>query len=187
MKFIGIDFSLTSPAITILASPTEHTFFYRCASKKSANYKGEHHLYGEMHTQYSSFEERIDQITEWALKVIMPHPDAAITIEDYAYGASGKVFHIAENVGLLKHKLYKAKRAFTLASPASIKKLATGKGNATKMMMEDAFRTKTNLDLHAILGTQSDSPISDIVDSYYTALYGIHGNMHTTQMVQTKA
>ena len=46
---------------------------------------------------------------------------------------------IAENTGLLKHKLYKIKVPTKPVPPTVIKKYATGKGNANKELMYEAF------------------------------------------------
>lgn len=186
MISIGIDFSLSSPAIAALTSPSEYKLFFLCKIKKAASYTGPLPLYGALHLSYASFEQRIDQITDWAVDIVTAYPKDSIniTLEDYAYGAGGKVFHIAENTGLLKHKLYKAGYPFQVASPAIIKKAATGKGNATKMMMHDAFTKQTGIDLHQTLGTSTDTPCSDIVDAYYAAALGLAGVAHTIPMRQ---
>ena len=47
---------------------------------------------------------------------------------------------------------------------------ATGKGNADKQMMVDAFHKETGLDLHTMITpnkTLVGSPVTDIVDSFY--------------------
>lgn len=185
MISIGIDFSLSSPAIAALTSPSDYKLFFLCKIKKATSYAGPLPLHGTPHVSYTSFEQRIDQITDWALDIVKAYPNnVSITLEDYAYGAAGKVFHIAENIGLLKHKLYKAGYPILVVSPAIIKKTATGKGNATKMMMHTAFTKQTGIDLHQTLGTSTDTPCSDIVDAYYAATVGLAGGAHTIPMRQ---
>jgi hypothetical protein len=58
-----------------------------------------------------------------------------------------------------------------------IKKFATGKGNATKDSMYEAYLKETGLDLIKILtpNCKLGSPITDIVDAWYLAKYMIDG------------
>jgi Holliday junction resolvasome RuvABC endonuclease subunit len=93
-----------------------------------------------------------------------------VALEGYAYSASGKVFQIAENTGILKYKLYLLSIPVTVIPPTEIKKFATGKGNADKNAMYAAFSHETGVNLKSVLTPKradSVSPVSDIVDSYY--------------------
>jgi len=54
--------------------------------------------------------------------------------------------------------------------PSRVKKLATGKGNADKQMMFDAFEAETHVDLKSILSQKTlSNPVTDIIDSFYIA------------------
>ena len=54
-----------------------------------------------------------------------------------------------------------------------VKKGATGKGNADKDKMYEAFVNETKIDLKKIFDTEKvGNPISDIVDSYYIMKVG---------------
>jgi Holliday junction resolvasome RuvABC endonuclease subunit len=93
-----------------------------------------------------------------------------IALEGYAYNATGRVFNIAENTGVLKYKLYQASIPVDIVEPTVVKKLASGKGNADKQMMFDSFFRETKIDLQTMITpnkTHISSPVSDIVDSYY--------------------
>jgi hypothetical protein len=93
-----------------------------------------------------------------------------VALEGYAYSASGRVFHIAENTGILKYKLYHLGVPVTIIPPTEVKKFASGKGNADKTQMYDAFVWETGMHLKAVLAPnrkEIGSPVSDIVDSYY--------------------
>ena len=62
--------------------------------------------------------------------------------------------------------------------PTTIKKFATGKGNADKTMMHKSFIEETGIDLKTTITPDKkevDNPVSDIVDSYY-----ICKNLHDT-------
>ena len=91
-------------------------------------------------------------------------------------GAKGKVFHIGENCGLLKHKLWKNKIRFETVTPTALKKFATGKGNSDKCIMHAAFHELTKINLMKEMDKESKdcgSPVSDIVDSYFIARYAL--------------
>ena len=82
-----------------------------------------------------------------------------IQIEDYSYGSTGRVFHIAENLGLLKYKLkMECGWDYTLLPPSVIKKFATDKGNANKELMLEAFEKDTGANLARLFDTTSKSP-----------------------------
>ena len=127
---IGIDYSMTSPAMCVMAGPSlDRSMFYYLSSdkKRVGNF---HNAIGVEHKEYYSDQERYDNIAEFFLNKIPlnggkpPH----VFIEDYSFGSTGKVFHIAENAGLLKYKLWEVGIPFTTIAPSAIKKFATGKG-----------------------------------------------------------
>jgi Holliday junction resolvasome RuvABC endonuclease subunit len=99
--------------------------------------------------------------------------EITIMIEDYSFGSKGKVFNLAENCGILKYLLYKHNYIFHTVPPTVVKKFATGKGNATKEKMYEAFLSDTMVDLHNILlpNAKLASPITDVVDAWYLARY----------------
>ena len=99
-----------------------------------------------------------------------------VFIEDYAMGAKGRVFHIGENGGALKMRLYRNQMSYSTISPSEVKKYATGKGNANKEAMYEAFleQHKYVLELKDIMGQDTlDSPVTDIIDAYYICKAGI--------------
>jgi len=93
-----------------------------------------------------------------------------VALEGYAYNATGRVFHIAENTGILKYKLYQASIPVEIIEPSRVKKLATGKGNSDKKMMYESFIKDANIPLHDIISPNKKdigNPVSDIIDSFY--------------------
>ena len=120
--------------------------------------------------KYELPEERYDFISDWAMDILISHNIEDIAIEDYSYGSQGKVFHIAENTGLLKWKMWNADMNYNLLAPTVIKKFATGKGNANKEKMYESFLIETSRNLNEELEIKSEkigNPVSDIVDSFY--------------------
>ena len=172
-KIIGIDYSLSSPAICVCRGDFKFDnckIYYLTNVKK---YEGDFgNINGRLHLPYTSEQQRHDQISNWALSII----DTAIGnifIEGYSYGSKGLVFNLAENMGTLKHKLYKLNKRFQVIVPGQIKKNATGKGNADKQKMYDQFISDTGINLVNKLDlSKLNNPVTDIVDSYYIAKYG---------------
>lgn len=96
-----------------------------------------------------------------------------IAIEGYSMGSVGAVFNIAENTGVLKHRLFQEKIKWMEVPPSTLKKHATGKGNADKLMMYEKFVEITSIDPRKMLDSKArlGSPFTDIADSYHLANY----------------
>ncbi len=47
-------------------------------------------------------------------------------LEGYSFGSKGKVFHIAENTGILKYKIHNMGVPLEVIPPTTVKKFATG-------------------------------------------------------------
>lgn len=175
MMFAGIDYSITCPAITIGNTKdfTKCKTFFYTSTKKFASKFG-NNIYGILELPYETQIERIDNISEWALAVLKKFKVTNACIEGYSFASqSGRAFDLGENGGLLKWKLYKNNIDFKIAPPTTLKKSFSGKGNAKKLDMYEAFLQKTNgFDLANLLNSNPDNnPISDIVDSYAALLY----------------
>lgn len=176
----GIDFSMTCPGITVGRNKKfneSHSFFLSSKSKLEGKYDS--NIIGmKSPNSFSSDMERFDYISDWAIAIVKRFKVFDIMLEDYAMGAKGKVFHIAENTGILKYKLWDNGIQVHTVPPTTAKKYFSGKGNASKEDMYDAFYQNTNVNLEEIMNVQSkDSPISDVVDSYAMMCYG-HDNIN---------
>jgi len=175
MIVVGIDYSLTSPCVCVSKDKTfTNSYFYFLNNRKSVI--GKHHnILGEPHDEYLVDQERYENIASWVLEILanFDKEKTYIMIEDYSFGSKGKVFHIAENCGLLKYMLYKNGYKFFCVPPTVVKKFATGKGNATKEKMYEKFVEETGVELHKILSptTKLGSPTTDVVDAWYIARY----------------
>jgi Holliday junction resolvasome RuvABC endonuclease subunit len=171
MKVAGVDYSMSCPAITVITdSDTDFRncqVYYMLDSNKYTGKFG--NLTGVLPPSHKVQIERFLHISEWAINILKGCD--FVGMEDYAMGAKGKVFHIAENTGLLKYFCYKNKIPLELFAPTAVKKFATGKGNADKQKMYDHFLKETNVDLVKELSyeKQLGNPVTDIVDSYYIA------------------
>ena len=191
---IGIDYSLSSPGICVNTSEEEFRyedckFYYLTNTKKYEGTFKEKMAFGTSaveyigtpHRPYNSEPERYNNIANWAIDIIKLYGDAktginrikpTIQIEDYSFGSTGRVFHIAENLGLLKYKLkIECGWDYTLLAPSVIKKFATDKGNANKEMMLGAFQEDTGVNLGELFDSSAKSPITDVADAYFICKY----------------
>lgn len=168
---IGIDYSLTSPAISIDNGAL--MFFYLTSKKKWAMTMNDT-IVGEAHKEYKTDIERFKNISDFAINVIQSTHNPYVYIEGYSFGSKGRgVFQIAENCGILKYRLEELNIPYKIVVPSVVKKFATGKGNADKDKMYEAFKKDLKIDLKKIFDTEKvGNPISDIVDSYYIAKCG---------------
>ena len=172
MLIAGIDYSLTSPSICVFNSIEEFTF-KRCAFYFLSDVKKNQQMFltnikGEAFHDWDSDFSRYENISDWAMEYLTGCEQ--ISIEGYAFGAKGKVFHIAENTGVLKYRLHQAGIPVEVIPPSAIKKQASGKGNANKEEMYKAFVKETGVMLQGIISPGKKdigNPVSDIVDSYF--------------------
>jgi hypothetical protein len=187
-RIAGIDYSLTSPAICVWKSTDDRLFnFDDCAlyylenphKRRGSTPHGILNIHATPYPEWKTEEERHELLSNWTMSIIT---GCEVFIEGYAFATSGTshVRSIAENTGLLKHKMHKVKQSFTSVPPTVIKKYATGKGNANKEIMYDAFCAEilTPSDLKSRLTPNSKklrNPVTDIVDSYFICKYGWEG------------
>ncbi len=170
---VGIDYSLTSPCVCI--NDGKNIMFYYLTKKKKHLGKIANNIIGEEHKEYNTPIERFSNISNWAIKKfhIIGH-NLKVFIEGYSYGSKGQaLFQIAENCGILKYQLQERNIPYDIVVPSVVKKFATGKGNADKDMMYEAFNKETKIDLKKLFDTEKvGNPISDIADSYFIQKVG---------------
>jgi len=165
----GIDYSLRSPAICCHIGDEwryENCIFHYLTDTKKYSDVFLNRYFGKTFEEYNTQEQRYDSISDWAVDVC--RGSTYVGIENYAYNATGRVFNIAENTGVLKYKLYQEAIPIEAINPSTIKKNASGKGNATKHLMYDAFYKETRIDLMDEMKMVTlNNPVTDIVDAYY--------------------
>jgi len=170
---IGIDYSLTSPAVCVNDGDLN---FYYLTNKKKWIGKQSDNIIGYEHKEWNDPIERFTYISDFVMDLLSDYKQnqPIIFIEGYSFGSKGRgVFQIAENCGILKYRLLEEEYGYHTVVPSVVKKGATGKGNADKDMMYEAFVKETNIDLKKLFDTDKvGNPISDIVDSYYIQKVG---------------
>jgi len=187
-SIVGIDYSITSPGVCVFdISAKDFKFanckFYYSTEKLSAAHRGAN-ITGHFAPECQCPEQRFDQLSEWAIKLFASN--SLVGIEGYSYSSFGLNFSVGENLGLLKYKLWKrgiySGNYPVTVNPASLKKFATGKGNATKVDMFEAFKS-ADPDGYAMLNDvipiklkkigvkkpkfEFSAPISDLIDAYF--------------------
>jgi|TARA_R110000782_G_scaffold16808_1_gene47699 Holliday junction resolvasome RuvABC endonuclease subunit len=173
IKSIGIDYSLSCPAMCIETENAEDFHYLTDRKKYEGTFRP--NITGTLHKGYLTSSQRYENIADWVITTINSYWSRhtvkriypTINLEDYSFASKGKTFHIAENMGLLKYKFWKADMPYQLIAPSSIKKFATGKGNANKELMVETFKQTTGVDLLTELDSGYNSPCSDIADSYF--------------------
>ena len=173
---VGIDYSLTSPAVCINDNG-EYMFYYLTSKKKNIGQMAKN-IIGYEHQEYDTPIKRFSQISDWTIntfnRLSYDLKNLKVFIEGYSFGSKGQaIFQIAENCGILKYRLQQLKINYDTVVPSVVKKGATGKGNADKDMMYEAFIKETKIDLKKIFDTEKvGNPISDIADSYFIQKVG---------------
>lgn len=180
MVVAGIDYSLTSPAVTVIDNDRIDFYFFVSSQKKFDLIQHDSFHATIMPKTHSSQNERYKFLSHWCLGILKSSNVDRIALEDYSFGSSGRsLFQIAENGGILKYVLDEhGFHDILLVAPTQLKKFATGKGNADKALMESSFvqQMAKFSDIRSIL-RQTDkqiTPSSDIIDSFFLARYLIN-------------
>ena len=183
--YIGIDFSLNSPCVSILDTKNKDCITISFCRKKRPQFAYRRIVGADR--GYYTFESSV---------LVTPEPESdtrkfyytanaivngirrtgctegEVLVEGYSYNSTNQAFRIGEATGILKLQLHRYGYEVEVVPPTVVKKFATGKGNADKGAMYEAYREYTGLDLNKELGlVAGKSPCSDIVDSYYIASY----------------
>ena len=168
---IGIDYSLTSPAVCV--NDGKLKFYYLTTKKKWIGQQSKD-IIGYEHKEWTDPIQRFTYISDFVFDILFTTNNPKIFIEGYSFGSKGQgLFQIAENCGILKYRLLEKNYGYNTVVPSVVKKGATGKGNADKDMMYEAFVKETNIDLKQIFDTKKvGNPISDIADSYFIQKVG---------------
>lgn len=172
----GIDYSLSCPAMCIhrgqVWNPANCQFVYLYSVKKWL--RNDTNLLGSLPPEFDTDTERLDAISEFLITHLKSYQsNIEIYIENYSYtGHSSSTHILAEGCGILKWKLWRDGYVVTPLSVSQIKKFGSGKGNATKLQMFNAFENERS-SLHAQLPCDpGKSPLADCIDAYYIAKLG---------------
>lgn len=170
--FAGIDYSMTSPSIAVWDPKTPFTFDnikmynYYTVKKYEGTFGKAGNISILMQDKHDDNAPRFKALSQWAKAILMLHHVTDASLEDYAMGAKGAVFHIGENTGILKQVLFDLKIKLLTPKPTEVKKIWAGKGNAKKPEMIEKFNQVFKVKMHDLLDAPKPDakPIDDIVD-----------------------
>lgn len=102
---------------------------------------------GSVHTfePKSKGMERIEAIRAHVMDFVVPHVELAV-VEGYSFGSKGQTHATGEMGGVVRHALYMAGVAYIDVPPNTVKKYATGNGNAGKFAMIKAADKRLGYD-----------------------------------------
>jgi hypothetical protein len=172
IKYAGIDYSMSCPSVSVGTFDEDGTL--NDLKQYFATYKkGEIKDHGVVtpalmsEKNNSNIIVRYKELADWALDCVQGC--SFVLIEDYAFGASGRLTAIGENTGILKYNLTVHNIPFGVIGPKVVKSYATKNGNADKNMMYEAYQKATGIDLSIWRGKSKEvkSPVADLSDSYW--------------------
>jgi|TARA_B100000809_G_scaffold246038_1_gene273588 Holliday junction resolvasome RuvABC endonuclease subunit len=173
----GIDYSTTSPCICIFKkdgtiNPIDCNFSFFALDKWRPRWSTLQNVNCYKLPKDLKLIDKYIFLADWTIEALRWHNGRVVKVvlEDYSYGSTGRVFNIAENVGILKFKLKQNGFRYETVPPTVIKKYATGKGNSNKEVMLDAWKAEPN---NFELVQEKGNPATDIIDSYYLCKYGV--------------
>jgi Holliday junction resolvasome RuvABC endonuclease subunit len=172
---------MTSPALCVYNTDSGEfkfdncTFYFLTQSKK---YEIDTENIHGMLFEYDNEMQRYYIISSYFLDRIMENEVDKVYMEDYSMGSKGRVFHIAENTGVLKYRMWSFGIPFQTIPPTVIKKFASGKGNANKERMQEVFEEQNEVKLKQLFNMTDKqwNPSSDLIDAYYICKYGLNDN-----------
>lgn len=92
--------------------------------------------------------ERLTALQDWLIEMLYDHGPDIVVLEGYAMGARGRsVFNIGEWGGVARLAINQAGILYVEVAPATLKKFATGRGNAPKPDMRMELYKRASLDL----------------------------------------
>jgi Holliday junction resolvasome RuvABC endonuclease subunit len=174
-RIAGIDWSITCPAMCI--GDGEQFVINTFTKKKGVT--GEGNIRLDKVPEFKDNQERFNDLATQFWYECVKHGVKTVFIEDYAFAGNGRITDIAESVGVLKHMLWQQGISIIPVSPSANKLAASGKGNAKKHEMVEAFKkVHPEIDLEKITKanitpSSVPSPIQDIVDAFFLYQYGI--------------
>ena len=172
---VGIDYSYTCPAVCVLSETPRWFVHYKKDGKPYPDLP----LVTWSRSATTDEIPRFIELATWVLDIVTVVQPDFVVLEDYAFGAAGRLTQLSENAGTLKVKLYEHYPQLPLhvVAPTTMKKFATGRGIATKDDIWAAFikRWPDYAEWAKLCHPKSlrvGSPVADIADSYFLADYG---------------
>jgi len=172
MIIIGADVSITSPAFIRYTLDDDYNIVgtdWLAFKHNSAKKKKMVPEYDNIKV-YGNFDNYIDrsiylhsEIYEW---VCCDYSPEYFAIEDYAFGAIGKSFHIGGFTEPIKTFFYQLGSNIRMYDLTCLKKFLSHNGNADKVSMGEAFNKLENPKIDISKLKDFTNPKEDIIDAY---------------------
>lgn len=177
MRILGLDLSITSPGFCIMDVNEKYEItnidLHGFTKTDKWKYEGDNLTIHKFPDDYNSHPSHYRPTLVYdIIKPFIENIDY-IAIEDYAYGASGKVFDLAEFAGGLKNYFYSQKIPIKKFAPMTVKLCATGSGTADKVIMGMNFKKSSISKLvnqHLFDLPEYDNPQEDLIDALFMCL-----------------
>lgn len=185
---VGIDWSITSPAWTIVTDEGKHQYHFfidEKTLKRNLPFTEDNSFYFHIYPQYETQSDRYIKLANILYQTILDERRLSIDfvasplvyLEGYSYAARGFVFNIAESTGVMKSVLYEKGNIEPKIIPSSHWKRVHGlKGNSDKRTVIDYINDKCKMNLYELFAINRDKKnlgvITDIADSICIATCG---------------
>jgi len=178
MILAGLDYSITSPGLTIVNTQKplrfENMEMFFVTTKKAlvGDFKN---LHGFQYPEWKCAEERYHKLAQMYFGILKRFGVDVLMLEDYSYSSSNQTLNLAEALSVLKQFMWESGLNYFSIPPSKLKKQSTGKGNADKSTMIRSFYSREKCQtFNEILGIKSEKvdakPIDDLVDSAWLAI-----------------
>lgn len=176
MLVCGIDFSITCPALCFYdpqsPAPGACYYYYQTRVQRWAKQMNEFVL-GCLAAPFDCHEERNYKTAHWIQSLILKYNVKRCFIESYAFRGTN-AFDVGEATGATKMLLWAIGVSVFIVNIVTAKKEATGSGAAKKEGMHAAFlREGGEKVLKGLSCPIGNSPMSDVIDSYWIARTGV--------------
>jgi len=184
VSVLGIDYSISSPGLCLYNGDTYQWWVKYLPKGKEFTSPANNVTF----TPYPDVEgiPRYLGLTNWveqvlADNILSSYPIKYVWMEDYAFGANGRLTQLAENAGILKARLHQnwPTICFKTIAPGTLKKFATGSGHAKKEQMWESFVKDypdavgwPKIVFPKSKSLKIPSPLNDLADAFYLARYG---------------
>ena len=181
MIIAGLDFSITCPTICIhdITNDLKHSavkfYFnqYNPTKKEYTRWEANQfrfeNIFCSRQNEYTDNIHRFYYLSDWVSCILKENNVSTLILENYALGAKGKVFNIAEATGITKLHVKMLGINIVTIEPTKNKKIFSNYGNANKEKMIMTYNEMNNVNISEIFSSKKDltgSPVSDIVDSF---------------------
>ena len=161
---VSFDYSITSPAMSIWDGKKYQSFVVSSEKRIVPFENDQFRVTPILYPIWSSPQERYQALAESFFPYL--RPEMVFSIESYSMGSKGRVFDIAEATQTLKYLIWtRYGKEMAQFPPTTVKKHFTGKGNADKERMAEAFFERFGFWMHEAVSSKVRGSASDLVDS----------------------